>query len=286
MKRKFEFNKEIDYFTIDPSFLREGFDAAQGKHENIRIMPLDLRSKGLSLEVEQLAEHRWIKKLMLHHDIRIQPDAFGLLERLNNLEELNIKEFGALDYSRFPRLKQLIVSGGTDLVGVDKIPRLEFLYLTRWDSERLPDAIGAISAAKVRISASKKLTSLEPLCRLTKLESLMMQDLPALKVGKEINGLESLRDLHVEKCGWTDFRALRIPTLRKLFSSKLESLAFIKQLPQLDDLFFWECVDGDLTPVLDHPTLRKINFVPEKKHYSHKRAELQKLLAAKRASGR
>ena len=111
----------------------------------------------------------------------------------------------------------------------------------------------------------------------------MMQDLPALKVGKEINKLTSLNNLFVEKCGWTDFAPLRLASLRVLFASKLESLRFIKQLPHLDDLFFWECVDGDLTPVLEHPTLTKIKFTPEKKHYTHKLVELRRQLAAVRA---
>jgi internalin A len=110
-----------------------------------------------------------------------------------------------------------------------------------------------------------------------------MQDLPALKVGNEINKLTSLRDLHVEKCGWTDFSNLRLDSLRTLFVSKAQSLRFIKQLKKLDDLDFWDCVDGDLSPILAHPSLTRINFYPEKKHYSHKLAEVRGELAARNA---
>jgi len=71
--------------------------------------------------------------------------------------------------------------------------------------------------------------------------------------------------------------------LLRLFASKVESLHFIKQLKHLDDLFFWECVDGDLSPVLHHPTLTKIRFFPAKQHYSHKLPELQAALVARNA---
>ena len=147
-----------------------------------------------------------------------------------NLEELSIKEFKPLDYSKFPRLKQLILTAGTDLAGLDRVGSLELLYLGLWNSDTLPQSIGAITATMVRISASKKLIGIQPLCSLVRLEGLMMQYLPALKVGQEINRLTSLKDLHVEKCGWIDFSPLRIDSLRVLFASKVESLRFIKQL--------------------------------------------------------
>jgi hypothetical protein len=281
--KKFEFNKETSYFCIDPLHLAAGLKAAEGKYADIHAKPMDLRSKDLALDMAMLSSCTWIKRLNFERDIPIPKDEFKLLERLVNLEELSIKEFTPLDYSKFPRLKQLILTAGTDLPGLDKLRSLEFLYLGLWNSETLPKSIGAIAATKVRISASKKLSGIEPLCDLAPLESLMMQYLPALKVGKEINKLTSLKDLHVEKCGWTDFSSLRIDSLRKLFASKVESLRFLKQLKNLDHLFFWECVDGDLTPVLEHPTLTRIDFTPAKKHYSHKLPELRQLLAARRA---
>jgi len=131
---------------------------------------------------------------------------------------------------------------------------------------------------------SRQLKSIEPLSECRHLTDLMLQALPALTVGTAINRLTSLTSLHVEKCDkWTDFGQLRLDALRKLLVSKVESLRFIKQLKNLEDLNFWECVDGDLTPVLEHPTLKKVSFAPEKKHYSHKLAELRRELAARRA---
>jgi hypothetical protein len=282
MTKKYEYNSAINFFSIDPTYLVEGLGAAKGAYADIRIIPLDSRTKNLDADIEALAGCSWIKRLNVERGIRFPKDRFEQLERLVNLEELSIPQIVPLDYSKFADLKTLILLEGTELGGLDKLGKLELVYLSLWNSSTLPDSAGAIKATTVRISASKKLVNIEPLCNLTHLGKLMLQDLPALHVGKEINKLVSLRDLYVEKCGWTDFSALRIDSLRKLFVSRAESLHFIKNLKNLDDLFFWDCVDGDLSPVLEHPTLSKIRFVPAKKHYTHKLEYLEKALATRK----
>lgn len=282
--KKFEFNPQTEYLCIDPAYLAEGLAAAQGKYSAVCVKPLDMRLKNLAFDVALLASNTSLKRLEIHPDIPIPADDFKLLEGMVHLEELSFKECGPFDYSKLSKLRTLSVRYGTALTGLDKVRTLEELYLGRWDSETLPKTIGDISATSVRFNASKKLRDIEPLCKLSSLQTLMMQELPALQVGKEINKLKALTDLHVEKCGWTDFNELRIDALRTMFASKLESLHFIGQLKQLNDLFFWECVDGDLTPVLEHPALTRIRFVPAKKHYTHKLADLQKALAVRVAA--
>ena len=280
--KKFEFNQQTQYFCIDPAHLAEGLVAAQGKYNAICVKPLDLRLKNLALDLPLLVSNTCLTRLDIHVDIRIPADEFKLLESMVHLEDLKLKEYGPFDYSKLSKLRRLTLMSGTALTGLDKVVTLKEMYLGLWKSETLPKAIGGISATSVRISASKKLGGIEPLCELSGLEKLMLQDLPALQVGKEINKLKALTDLHVEKCGWIDFSQLQIGTLRKLFASKLDSLQFIGQLKHLDDLFFWDCVDGNLAPVLEHPALTRIHFVPAKKHYSHKLEDLKKALASRK----
>jgi len=281
--KKFEFNKQLNYFTIDPAYLREGLTEAKGKYPNIRVMSLSVRKKQPPLEAKVLSEHAWIQGLDVHQDIPIPKADVALLERLINLEALTLKEHALLDFSAFRKLKKLTVMSGTDLPGLDKVRSLEGLYLGLWNGDVLPGVIGRIAATTVRISVAKKLTSIEPLCDLAHLQKLNLQIIKDLEVGKEINGLKSLQDLYVEKCGWTDFSPLRIDALRMLFASTVESLRFILQLKGLEHLSFWDCVDGDLTPVLKHPKLKHVDFTPEKKHYTHREADLQQQLAAVRA---
>jgi hypothetical protein len=279
--KKFEFNKQINYFTIDPAYLAEGLAEAKGEYPNIRVMSLSLRKKQPPLDVKVLSQHTWILGLNVHPDVPISKADVPLLERLINLEVLAIKEHAPLDFSAFRKLKKLTIMSGTDLPGLDKARSLEGLYLGLWNGDVLPEVIGRIAATTVRISVAKKLTSIEPLCDLTHLQKLNLQIIKDLDVGKEINGLKSLQDLYVEKCGWTDFSPLRIHALRVLFASTVKSLRFILQLKNLERLSFWDCVDGDLIPVLEHPKLKHVDFTPEKKHYTHREADLQQQLTAR-----
>jgi hypothetical protein len=281
--KKFEFNSFTSYFCIDPKYLSEGLKAAKGKYSSICVQPMDSRTRDTAFDMRELSKATWIERLILHQDVTTAKEDFKGLEGLTKLEALALKELAPIDYAKFKVLKELGVIGGKDLIGTEKVSTLEILQLGLWNSEELPENIGRITARKVKISVAKKLTSIEPLWDARKLTDLTLQRLPALTVDTEINRLP-LVSLWVEKCdAWTDFRNLRVDSLRKLLVSKVESLRFIKQLKHLEDLNFWECVDGDLTPVLEHPTLTKVSFVPERKHYSHKLAELRRELATRRA---
>src|SRR5436190_10804964 len=247
MAKKYEFNKQIDYFTIDPAYLAEGLKAAKGQYPNIRVMPLEKRKKQPSLDAKVLSENAWITGLNLHPDVPIAKPEVPLLTRLVNLEQLYLKEFSPLDFGGFRKLKKLTVLSATDLPGLDRVRTLEVLYLGLWQSAAMPDVVRKIAATTVWISVAKKLASIEPLCDLAHLQVLHLQLIKELEVGREINRLKALRDLHVEKCGWTDFSPLRIDSLRELFASTVESLRFIAQLKNLERLSFWDCIDGDLT---------------------------------------
>ena len=282
---KFEYDDEDDYFNIDPKFLSKGLDvAAKKKYSSIRITALDFRDKNLEFNMEDLANCSWIRRLILDEYLNIGKEDAKKLERLTNLKELTVKEYDQLDYSKFKKLKDLVISDGTTLSGLDKIPSLNYFYLSRWKKENLPDNIKSISATEIRISASRKLTSIEPLFSIPHLTKLMLQDLPKISVGKNINKLKALKELHVEKCGWTDFSELKSKSLEDLFISKTQSLSFIKQLKNLRKLFFWDCVDGNMQPIMKHPALKEIYFTPQKKHYSHKEKYLQEYIQGKHSS--
>ena len=280
--KKFEYDAEDDYFKIDPKFLSKGLDEAEKKkHFSIRIMALDFRDDKLSFDIADLTSRTWIKRLILDDDLEVTAEEAKHLERLTNLEELTVNQYAPLDFSKFKKLKELVLSNGTTLPGLEKVSSLKYLYLANWKEEHLPKNIGDISATEIRISASRKLSSIEPLFKLSNLKKLMLQDLPKISIGKNVNKLKSLQELHVEQCGWTDFSELKSTTLEDLFVSKAQSLDFIKQLTRLNKLYFLDCVDGNMLPVLGHPTLKEIYFAPQKKHYSHKEKFLQGQLQAR-----
>ena len=279
---KFEYDEEQDYFLIDPKFLSKGLEMAkQKKYKSIRITPLDFREDKLEFNIDELARCKWIRRLILDEELPIPPNDGKAIEHLINLEELNIKEFAQLDFSVFPKLKELVLVNGTSLQGLEKVDSLKLLYLALWKGDSLPKNIGHISATEVRISAGRKLKNIESLFGLAGLKKLMLQDLPALAVSKNINKLKSLTELHVEQCGWTDFSDLRIAALEDIFVSKVASLHFIAKLKSLRKLYIWDSVDGDMLPVMKHPMLKEIYFSVQKKHYSHKEKFLQEHLKIK-----
>ncbi|MEO6562642.1 MAG: hypothetical protein ABIN99_06290 [Nitrosospira sp.] len=277
--RKFEYDAEDKFFKIDPKFLSKGLDEAEkNKYSSIRVMAMDFRDDKLSLDASDLVGRTWIKRLILDDDLYVAAEESKLLERLTDLEELTVKQYAPLDFSKFKRLRELVFSYGTILPRLEQVTSLKYLYLANWQDENLPKNIGDISATEVRISASLKLGSIEPLFSLSNLKKLMLQDLPKLSVDKRVNKLKSLQELYVERCSWTDFSELKSTTLEDLFVSKVQSLDFIKNLKRLCKLSFWDCVDGNMLPILAHPTLKEIYFAPQKRHYSHKEKFLQEHL--------
>lgn len=81
---------------------------------------------------------------------------------------------------------------------------------------------------------------------------------------EELFSLENLRVLCLNSCG------------------HLENLRFLNQLPNLIDFRFVDTnvLDGDLSPILEHPTIRSVNFL-NKRHYNMKDDEIGTLLKHK-----
>ena len=148
--KKFEFNPQTQYFCIDPAHLAEGLAAAKGKYSAVCVKPMDLRLKNLALDVPLLASNVGLTRLNINTDIQIPAPEFKLLEGLIHLEELQIKEYGPLDFSKLTKLRTLILMSGTALAGLDKVRTLDELYLGLWKSDTLPKAIGGIKRKKAR----------------------------------------------------------------------------------------------------------------------------------------
>jgi internalin A len=93
--------------------------------------------------------------------------------------------------------------------------------------------------------------------------------------------LKSLKKLHVEKCKHLrDFSFLAgASELEELFVSELDSIAFVPKLKHLKLLKFWDLADGNVAPALDAPALAKVDLYPDRKHYTHTKAEINAQLA-------
>lgn len=279
--KKFEYQSDTGYFAIDPAHLVAGLAAAASKGKTaIRVMAMDYRDTKLSFDPQALSGQTWIRKLVLDEDLTPDPAGLLVLQELKDIEELSMPAWVDLDFSGFAKLQSLVLDKAHALKGLDKATALQQLYLVDWQAAELPKELAGCSASEVRIGASRKLVSVDRLFKLGSLRELALQDLPKLAAPTKAVKLNGVVRLSIEKTAWRDFSFLHSKTLEDLeLFTTFESLAFIKQLPALKRLYIWECVDGDMSPVLAHPTLSEVYFDKNRKHYSHKESQLQAQLS-------
>ncbi|MDQ0227679.1 hypothetical protein [Metabacillus niabensis] len=96
------------------------------------------------------------------------------------------------------------------------------------------------------------------------LEHLHINQSKKFVPNEELFSLENLRVLRLNSCG------------------NLENLDFLYQFPNLIDFRFVDTnvLNGDLTPILDHPTIRSVGFL-NKRHYNIKDDKMDALLRDK-----
>ncbi|MEH7014659.1 hypothetical protein V7087_28270 [Neobacillus niacini] len=96
------------------------------------------------------------------------------------------------------------------------------------------------------------------------LEHLEIDHSKKLVPNEELLSLKNLRVLCLNSCG------------------NLENLNFLSQFPKLINFRFVDTnvLDGDLTPILDHPAIRSVGFL-DKRHYNFKYDKMDALLKEK-----
>jgi hypothetical protein len=96
------------------------------------------------------------------------------------------------------------------------------------------------------------------------LEHLHINQSKKFVPNEELFSLKNLRVLCLNSCG------------------TLENLHFLNQFPKLIDFRFVDTnvLDGDLSPILDHPTIRSVGFL-DKRHYNIKYDKINALLKDK-----
>lgn len=84
----------------------------------------------------------------------------------------------------------------------------------------------------------------------------------------------------IEKCKQLTYLSFLADnsTIKDLQVSDVNSLEFVKSMKNLHKINFWNCKNGDLSPLLECPSLREVSFHPERRHYSHKKDEINNLL--------
>lgn len=153
------------------------------------------------------------------------------------------KDFSEIPINHQIEYMELNLSNCMSFRGVERIKgvkRLELHYCTKLESD---DGLSALkdSIEWLHINTSKK-----------------------LRISSEILSLKQLKVLCLNNCG------------------AIENLKFLEYFPDLVDFRFVDTkiIDGDLTPLLKHPSLISAGFI-NKRNYSHKFEYIEEVLKRK-----
>jgi hypothetical protein len=150
-----------------------------------------------------------------------------------------------------------------DLQDIKNISGLRRLQLT---SRKLVSIAGIESLQSLRILDLAECTKLESLTGIEKCQELQVFELENCKKVNDVSSLgelASLRDVVLTDCG-------KVKSLQPLAKCRLlESLTFVGDT---------NVEDGELTPLLGMPELKRMWFA-DKRHYSHKRDQVKAMLS-------
>ena len=182
-------------------------------------------------------------------------------------------------YSNFNSLSTLIE---LRIVGYNKSSLEDFRQMTElkklilWDPtiNSLMGIEGCLSLNYMDLFRAKKLQSLKGIERLNKLEYLHILSCHKLLDISAVFELGNLRKLTIEKCkNIKEISLVEESSIEWLILDSVDNLYFISKMPKLNTLLFENIENGDLSPLLNHPTLSIVDF-PNKKKYTHTRLEI------------
>jgi len=172
----------------------------------------------------------------------------------------------ATTISRCKTLKNLVIdkfdSSCSDLSLLSGLFELEHLSLLNAKISSLAGISPDNCIEFMGLYNLKNLTSLYFIQNFSKLKKLELDGCKRIGSIEEVKGLDKLRYLSFNNVG-------RIDSLKPLLG-----------LERLEEVYFYENTnieDGDLSPLLDLPSLRALSF-QDRKHYSHSLSELERIL--------
>lgn len=275
---KFRYNSFIGYLEIDPQYLKSGLSYAQ-KHLclNIRIISLNHDTdENCALDFSPFKDLIFIKKLIIADNFQIKKaENVSYIERLSSLSYLQIDTELQINLSDLTCLEGLSIKSDKATIGLDKLSSLKFLQIFSSRYENLYH-LSHLKSLDELILNGGKIESLNGIPSCKKLKLLNCRKLTDIGA---INTIE-LDSLHIERCSKLhDVSILSNNNyIRELDIDTIQSLEFLPTLKNLTKLKFYNCIDGDLKPLLECGNLKDIYFYPNKRHYTHPLIELTNLI--------
>lgn len=242
-----------------------GFGWPGGSLEFLRGFP-DLRT---------LALVRWD-----HRDISV-------LASLERLESINLEcQFGTFDFGVLPNLRDATVRWRPGATSLLHQPGLEKLLVDGYPNEDLRP-LAALKRLRWLGLFSRKLVSLEGLADLVALQALSLTNCPSLVDLKALESAHPLKQLQFHSCrGVTSLEPMAsLTSLKHLTleqSGRVGSVRPLQGLEHLEEVYLIGIIveDGDLTPLLSLPSLRRVALARSRRH-SHTLAQIEAALASR-----
>lgn len=271
-------NLDGDYLTIHVENFKEGVEyAAQKKLQQIHL--IGGRAKNVIVDFKELN-----KLSETLQDISFIEDIGNVInfESIYNLKEMrkiyiHDKQKFTFDVSRFTKLQHLGGDYWNGLINLDKAYSLTSLVICKYPFPNLVQFSALRNLEILHIYGSK-------IQNLDGVEKLSIRELSLARNNKlddihKINEVSSLENLEIECCKkLLDFSFLKgNPNIKDLFIDKLDSIDFVESMPNLKKINFWNCKDGNMTPLLKSQSLEDVNFYPNKRHYTHTLKEIEEI---------
>ena len=271
-------NLDGNYLTIHVEDFQEGIKyAAQIKIRQIHLIGSPAKDVIVDFkELDNLSET--LQVISFIQDIGNVVN----FESIYNLKEMRKvyfqdKQKFTFDISRFTKLQHLGSDYWDGLINLDKAYSLTSLVICKYP---FPDLLllSALRNLEILHIYSSQIQSLYGVERLS-IRKLCLARNNKLEDIHQINEVSSLESLQIEGCRRLEnFSVLKGNShIEDLFIDKLDSIDFVESMPHLKKINFWNCKDGNMSPLLKSQSLEVVNFYPNKKHYTHTLKEIEEV---------
>lgn len=268
----------IDSFLFDSS--RAELSINYIKENNIKRVMLDSLTGFTASDLTSIIPvSNLIKELVIANE-KINYKGLEEFHNLTLLGALDNKK-DVIDLNNFPNLISLNCSITDRLKGLENCVKLKRLTISDYKSKTkdlsalpLLNSLEHLSLIKTDITNLQGIKSFSNLKKLEIFSASKLETIAALQVLSS-----SLEEIQVEQSKKiNDFETLgKVKSLKKIIlseSGEIKSLAFVRDLPQLEFISFWgtNVLDGSIK------YCEGINFVgfDNKKHYTHKSEQFKK----------
>ncbi|MEJ1096998.1 MULTISPECIES: hypothetical protein [unclassified Pseudoxanthomonas] len=200
--------------------------------------------------------------------------------------------YNTIWFEQLPEGQMASVNFGERLTGRSDISKSRYLIARSFKSKTrdFQDFPGIESLLYLHLTLTNA-TSFSGISKLSSLKRLELTHCLKLESDEGLDGLaDSLEWLHINQSKKFSHASnmLKLANLRVLCLNNcapLQNLSFLSAFPKLVDFRFvgTNVVDGDLTPLLQHPTLCSVRFL-DKRHFNLKSSNVEQLMDQRRAA--